>query len=89
MQPLLDTEYADLTGVLAARKTAGHRNLAGTIAVIKDDDENPPAWPRLFDPAAANPLLAARIAGLCTGGSGKRCAKVNKVLTKTGGERNA
>ena len=41
MQRLLDTEYADLTGVLAAKKAAGHRNLARTIAVIKDDDEEP------------------------------------------------
>jgi hypothetical protein len=29
--------------VLAARKAAGHRNLAGTIAVIEDDDEDPDA----------------------------------------------
>jgi len=43
MQQLLDTEYADLAGVLAAKKAAGHRNLAGTIAVIKDNDEDPAA----------------------------------------------
>jgi hypothetical protein len=36
---LLETEYADLAGALAARKAAGHRHLAGTVAVIKDDDE--------------------------------------------------
>lgn len=41
MRQLLETEYADLAGVLAARKNAGHRNLAGTIAVIKDNDEGP------------------------------------------------
>ena len=41
MQQLLDTEYADLAGMLAARKATGHRNLAGTIAVITDDDEDP------------------------------------------------
>jgi hypothetical protein len=43
MQQLLDTEYADLAGVLAAKKATGHRNLAGTIAVIKNDDEDPAA----------------------------------------------
>ena len=43
MQQLLDTEYADLAGALAAKKAAGHRNLAGTIAVIKDDGEDPAA----------------------------------------------
>jgi hypothetical protein len=41
MQQLLNTEYADLAGVLAAKKAAGHRNLAGIIAVIKDNDEAP------------------------------------------------
>ena len=43
MQQLLDTAYADLAGMLAARKTAGHRHLAGTIAVITDEDEDPAA----------------------------------------------
>jgi protein-disulfide isomerase-like protein with CxxC motif len=43
MQQLLDTEYADLAGALAAKKAAGHRNLAGTIAAVKDDDADPAA----------------------------------------------
>ena len=43
MQHLLDTEYADLAGALAARKAAGHRALAGTSAVIEGEDENPAA----------------------------------------------
>jgi hypothetical protein len=43
MRLLLDTEYADLAGVLAARKAAGHRNLAGTIAAVGDDGEGPDA----------------------------------------------
>ena len=41
MRQLLETEYADLAPVLSARKQAGHRNLAGTIAAVKDDDEAP------------------------------------------------
>jgi hypothetical protein len=43
MQHLLETEYADLAGALAAKKAAGHRNLAETIAAIKDNDEDPAA----------------------------------------------
>jgi hypothetical protein len=43
MRRLLETEYADLAGALAARKAAGHRKLAGTIAVIQDDDAEPDA----------------------------------------------
>ena len=43
MRRLLETEYADLAGVLAARKAAGHRNLAGTIAIIQDHDKDPDA----------------------------------------------
>jgi hypothetical protein len=43
MQRLLETEYAGFAGVLAAKKAAGHRNPAGTTAVIKDDDEAPAA----------------------------------------------
>jgi hypothetical protein len=43
MRHLLEAEYADLARVLAAQKAAGHRNLAGTIAVIEDDDEDPDA----------------------------------------------
>ena len=41
MQRLLETEYADFAGALQARKVAGHRNLAATLAVIKDSDEDP------------------------------------------------
>jgi hypothetical protein len=41
IRSLLETECADLAGVLAARKAAGHRNLTGTISIIQDDDEDP------------------------------------------------
>jgi hypothetical protein len=36
MQHILDTEFTDFVDVLATRKAAGHRNLAGTMTVVKD-----------------------------------------------------
>jgi hypothetical protein len=38
MQQLLQSEDADLAGILPARKAAGYQNLAGTMAVINDDE---------------------------------------------------
>lgn len=40
MRHILETEFADLLNVLTARKAAGYRNLAGTITVVKDDNES-------------------------------------------------
>jgi hypothetical protein len=40
MRHILDTEFSDLVDVLAARKVAGHRNLAGTMTVVKDGNES-------------------------------------------------